>query len=106
VLLHEHAFFDRPVQMCGFPAGMDAEDWVSGRLQGPIATGWVQLDHELGRRGVAPGFSGTPVWDARENAIVGMIVGIQSRAGASSAYMIPVESLESIQIWVIAQPLS
>ncbi len=87
------ALFDREVRMCGFPQGMDAGDWVAGRLQGMTANGWVQIDSELNQRSVAPGFSGTAVWDKRENAVCGMVVSIISREGKTSAYMIPAATL-------------
>lgn len=95
VVVEDQAFFDRPVRMYGFAE--DRGDWVNGHLQGPVATGWVQLDHELGRLCVASGFSGTAVWDKRENAAVGMIVGIATRENVRSAYMIPAASL--IRAW-------
>jgi hypothetical protein len=97
VTLDEPALFDRSVRVCGFPEGMDAGDWVGGKLMGPIASGWVQLDPALGCRGVAPGFSGAPVWDTQEKAVVGMIVSMQARGGETSAYMIPVGTL--CQVW-------
>ncbi len=97
VVIEDPAFFDRPVRMYGFAENRG--DWVNGQLQGPVATGWVQLDHELGRLCVAPGFSGTAVWDKRENAAVGMIVSIATRENVRSAYMIPAASL--IRAWPI-----
>ncbi|MCP4352922.1 MAG: hypothetical protein GY795_46320 [Desulfobacterales bacterium] len=93
VMTDPNAFFDRPVRMCGFPRGMDNGDWVSGKLQGMTGNGWVQFDRELGQRSVAPGFSGTAVWDKGENAVAGMVVSIISRDGESSAYMIPAAAL-------------
>lgn len=95
VVVEDPAFFDRPVRMYGFAE--DRGDWVNGQLQGPVATGWVQLDHELGRLCVAPGFSGTAVLDKRENAAVGMIVSIATRENIRLAYMIPAASL--IRAW-------
>ncbi len=95
VVIEDHAFFDRSVRMYGF--AQDQGDWVSGQLQGLIATGWVQLDHDLGRMCVAPGFSGTAVWDKLENAAVGIIVSTNTRENVRLAYMIPVASL--IRAW-------
>ncbi|MCP4693696.1 MAG: NACHT domain-containing protein, partial [Desulfobacterales bacterium] len=89
----QNEFFERPVRMCGFPEGMDNGDWVKGELRGVTGEGWVQFDQELGRRGVAPGFSGTAVWDKRENAVSGMVVSVNSRDGQTSAYMIPTAAL-------------
>lgn len=85
-------FRDRPVRTLGFPAGYDDGHWVSGRTKGVIGTGWVQLDNELGRHGVTPGFSGTPVWDEQEQAVIGMIVSVP-RGERSVAYMIPAAPL-------------
>lgn len=93
VTLEDEMLFDRPVRMCGFPRRMDGGDWLTGTLQGVTASGRVQLDNESGRRAVARGFSGTAVWDKQENAVTGMIVGIQARAGDTSAYMIPATTL-------------
>ena len=97
VVVEDQAFFDRPVRMHGFAE--DRGDWVNGQLQGPVAPGWIQLDHELGRLCVAPGFSGTAVWDKRENAAVGMIVSIATREAVRSAFMIPAASL--IRAWPV-----
>lgn len=93
VKLDDDMFFDRAVRMCGFPRGMDDGDWMTGTLQGITASGRVQLDNESGRRAVAKGFSGTAVWDKQENAVAGMIVGIQRRDRDTPAYMIPASTL-------------
>ena len=93
VVLEAGAFFDRAVRMFGFPEGRDEGDWLNGRLQGTISNGWVQLESEVGRRGVAPGFSGTAVWDKDENAVAGMMVSIHSGEVDTAAYMIPVVTL-------------
>ncbi len=95
MVVEDHAFFDRPVRMYGF--AVDRGDWVNAQLQGLVATGWVQLDHESSGLCVARGFSGTAVWDKRENAAVGMIVSIEIREDVRSAYMIPAASL--IRAW-------
>ncbi|MCK7576897.1 MAG: hypothetical protein MZV65_14200 [Chromatiales bacterium] len=58
VVVEDQALFDRPVRMYGFAE--DRGDWVSGQLQGPVATGWVQLDQRAG-----PPVRGAPVSAAR-----------------------------------------
>jgi hypothetical protein len=93
--LEYDAFFNRAVRLCGFPSGMEEGDWIKAELQGPTRTGYVQLDNEAGQRSVAPGFSGTAVWDELENKVVGMIVSINTRESATSAYMIPIATLHS-----------
>src|SRR3990172_1906367 len=86
-------FSDRSVRMCGFPKGFDIGDWIDGKLMGLVATGKAQFDSELGKRFVKPGFSGTPVWDNRENAVCGIVVSMIVRDKVPSAYMIPVSTL-------------
>lgn len=95
VKLDYDAFFGRTVRLCGFPNGMEEGDWIKAELQGPTRTGYVQLDNDAGRRSVAPGFSGTAVWDELENKVVGMIVSINTRDSETAAYMIPVATLHS-----------
>ena len=89
-------FRDRPVRLLGFPAGYDDGHWVSGRTQGVVGNGWVQLDNELGRHGVTPGFSGAPVWDNEKQAVIGMIVSVP-KGERSVAYMVPAATLVKLQ---------
>jgi len=96
LVLDSAAFFDRPVRRCGFPEGRDEGDWLSGKLEGTISNGCVQLETE-GRRSVAPGFSGTAIWDKTENAVTGMMVSIQTGRQDTTAYMIPMAIL--INAW-------
>lgn len=86
---------DRPVHLLGFPAGYDEGHWVSGRTKGVIGTGWVQLDNELGRHGVTPGFSGAAVWDNLKQAVIGMIVSVP-KGERHVAYMIPAATLNKL----------
>lgn len=88
--------FDCPVRMCGFPATMeegDLGDWSDGRVKGKVGRGFIQIDHDLTSRDVAPGFSGTAVWDKTQDHVAGMIVSINTRDDKTSAYMIPVSLL-------------
>ncbi len=87
VILEE--FFNREIRMCGFPSGMDHGSWGVGKLRDMIACGWVQLDSELDSHSVKPGFSGTPVWDNAERAVVGMITRRLKQNDLTSGYMIP-----------------
>ena len=88
--LQPDAFFGRAVWMCGFPAGMDDGDWVEGRCLGSTARGWIQIAFAPGRqRTVAPGFSGTAVWEQPHHAVIGMIVSTNVRKDEISASMIP-----------------
>ncbi len=89
VLEQEAHFNDRAVRMFGFPEDKENGDWLNGTLQGTIGNGWVQLESEVGRRGVLPGFSGTAIWDKEGNAVIGMMVSIYAGEVDTSAYMIP-----------------
>ncbi|MEN8261740.1 MAG: serine protease, partial [Pseudomonadota bacterium] len=93
IVLDDSAFFDCPVRIYGFPEGMGSGDWLAGHLQGPVSSGWIQLDQQLGQQVAASGFSGTPVWDTQENAIVGIIISTRARDGVTSAYMMPASRL-------------
>jgi hypothetical protein len=78
LVLNHNSFFNRTVRMCGFPVGFDDGDWLTGTLQGIIKTGQVQLKTDVERRKVAPGFSGTPIWDKNENAVLGIMEKIET----------------------------
>jgi len=86
-------YFDRAVKLCGFPAGKDTGIYVDATLQSVTAKGHVQLNTVLGHGQVAPGFSGTAVWDKQANNVVGMTVSIDDYQGDVPAYMIPASSL-------------
>jgi hypothetical protein len=72
--------WSHPFRAFGFPAAHDQGVWVSGRLRGRQAAGWVQMDGvaAAGYR-VEPGFSGTPVWDDDLDGVVGMAVAAEAR---------------------------
>jgi hypothetical protein len=89
-------FSGRKVRMFGFPEGKeDMGEHLNGILQGMTGYGWVQLKSEIGEGSVAPGFSGTAVWDKQENAVSGMMVSIYKNDNDenTAAYMIPAANL-------------
>ncbi|HLN29239.1 MAG TPA: serine protease [Gemmataceae bacterium] len=75
----------------GFPARRNEGVWVEGILLDTQTTGWAQLNASPESTGyfVAPGFSGTPVWDESLNGVVGMIVAADQQTGIQAAFMIP-----------------
>ena len=74
----------------GLPERMEDDgDWTGGTLDDLVASGRVQLRHDVGRRAIERDFSGAAVWDEREEAALGMIVAIRGRDELASAYMIP-----------------
>ena len=93
VVLEPAALLDRDVRVCGFPPGVEQGEWQRGWLRGPVASGWVQLDPTLGSRSVRPGYSGAPVIDRAENAVVGMLVAAQRAEAATLAYLLPAATL-------------
>jgi len=85
-------------RLFGFPAHHDQGVWVSGRLRGRQAAGWVQMEDAtaVGYR-VEPGFSGAPVWDDELEGVVGMAVAAEARPEVRASYLIPAGSL--VRAW-------
>ena len=85
-------------RLFGFPAHHDQGVWVSGRLRGRQAAGWVQMEDSTaaGYR-VEPGFSGAPVWDDELDGVVGMAVAAEARPEVRASYLIPAGSL--VRAW-------
>lgn len=83
----------------GYPEGTHKWGGVStdGRCVGPAETEWIQLQagSELGQE-IAPGFSGSPVWDMTLEGVIGIVV-TRDRPGEKrdprTGYAIPVETL-------------
>jgi parallel beta-helix repeat protein len=78
----------------GFPEGLDDGVWTTGRLLGRQATNWLQIE-DVKAKGfaIAPGFSGTPVWDTQLQGVVGMVVAASRPAETRTAFVIPVDVL-------------
>ena len=84
-------------RVCGFPEGSDAGVWARGVLDERRSDGTVQIEREgSGGFRVQPGFSGAPVWDARERCVVGMVVSSWREREVGAAFMIPVDTLMSV----------
>jgi WD40 repeat protein len=82
----------------GFPAGYDNGVWAAGVLRAGEASGWVQVeDVKTTGYSVAPGFSGTPVWDEQVEGVVGMVVVAERRADVKAAFIIPASKL--VEAW-------
>jgi WD40 repeat protein len=82
----------------GFPVNYDAGVWASGVLRAPQTSGWVQIE-DVKSTGyvVAPGFSGTPVWDDQVDGVVGIVVVAERRAEVKAAFIIPSSKL--VEAW-------
>ncbi|GAA0966614.1 trypsin-like peptidase domain-containing protein [Actinocorallia libanotica] len=96
--------FGHPFQVFGFFPGHETGAWVTGEFRGLDTVGGVHLVGEA-RSGlrISPGFSGSPVWDARLEAVVG----ITSRAAVGrdappSAYCVPTAAI--VGAWPEIEP--
>ena len=80
----------------GFPEGHDDGAWATGRLLGRQATNWIQIE-DVKAQGfaVAPGFSGTPVWDTQLQGVVGMVVAASRPGDTKTAFVIPADVLSA-----------
>src|SRR5579864_6365171 len=87
--LWEHRF-----RAFGFPSKHSDGVWVSGKLRGQQAAGWMQIEHEeqTGYR-VQQGFSGGAIWDEQLNGVVGMVVAAEQDPTIRAAYVIPASAL-------------
>ncbi len=96
----EHSF-----RVFGFPAGYDDGVWATGRLLGRQATDWVMIEDVKAQGfGVAPGFSGTPVWDTQLQGVVGMVVAASRPADTKTAFVIPLDVL--VAAWPLIEPIT
>jgi V8-like Glu-specific endopeptidase len=85
--------WDESVRIFGFPDPYQHGIWVSGSLKARQGAGWTQMESQAGHPGIAPGFSGSPVWSSRLNAVVGMTVATHNERDATTAYLVPVTTL-------------
>lgn len=80
---------DLPVWAFGFPAGRPQGVWHAGMLRGVVASGWLQINQGTGSGyRVERGFSGAPVWDEVQQAVIGMIT-VVDLGEVRAAYAIP-----------------
>ncbi|MCF4140842.1 serine protease [Streptomyces sp. Tue 6430] len=66
--------WDRRVGIVGFTQRRPGGSWYWGVLGGPTEEGWRQLSRtDETRPHIEEGFSGSPVWDSRGRAVVGLV---------------------------------
>ncbi|WP_432087402.1 nSTAND1 domain-containing NTPase [Streptomyces sp. bgisy095] len=81
--------WDHETRTVGFPDDHPDGIWHGGRFRGPTGRGWVQLSRTDGQAvHVRPGFSGSPVWDDRLGAAVGLVVAAQPVREAQQAFVL------------------
>ncbi|MEV6775331.1 nSTAND1 domain-containing NTPase [Streptomyces syringium] len=86
--------WDHPYLTFGLPEGRSMGVWSRGRLLARQAGGWLQLeDTRTTGFPVARGFSGAPVHDLRLEAVVGMVVAVETRAERRTGYALPTSAL-------------
>lgn len=95
----EGGTFAHPFHVYGYPEGPHQTDGVpaNGVIRGPAGVEWIELESEsaLGH-GLAPGFSGSPVWDLALGGVVGIVATRDKpteRQDTRTAYAIPVDKL-------------
>lgn len=95
-LITSENFYNRPFKIFGFPKGHPNGIWTDGVLKDTLANGWVQMqgNSTQGHR-VERGFSGTPIWDDVENAVVGMTIAAEKDEQKKVAFLLPTQVLFS-----------
>ncbi|MFE6913286.1 nSTAND1 domain-containing NTPase [Streptomyces rubiginosohelvolus] len=84
----------RPVRVVGFPDDELGVLWHRGELSGKSAGDWIQLSRADSRTAhITAGYSGSPVWDERRGAAVGIVVASQrKRDDAQQSFAISVKA--------------
>lgn len=87
-------FWGHSFRAFGFPTGHENGVWASGLLRDKTASGWLQIeDTKSTGYFVAPGFSGTPVWDIELQGIVGIVAAVDVSPDTRAAFVIPMDIL-------------
>jgi V8-like Glu-specific endopeptidase len=83
----------------GFPNEYPTGIWAYVDMKDPLPNGWVQMEGITGQgQPVKPGFSGAPVWDDIEKAVVGMAVAADTDEQKKLAFLLPTQILFSAWI--------
>ncbi|MDD1427566.1 serine protease [Dolichospermum sp. ST_sed9] len=79
----------------GFPNQRTDGVWAYGTLKDTLPNGWGQMEgQEKGYR-VEGGFSGAPIWDDEEKAVVGMAVAEDKNEQRRVSFFLPTQALFS-----------
>src|SRR5258708_22964399 len=70
----------------GYPLGSDSGAWASGVVRDRLANGCHQIE-DIKQEGyrIEPGFSGSPVWNERLGAAIGMVVAMDAHGSMKVA---------------------
>ncbi|MBL1082272.1 trypsin-like peptidase domain-containing protein [Streptomyces actinomycinicus] len=85
--------YGREARLYGFPESTDTGVNAHGTLRGGQGAGLLQLDAGHGSVAIAPGFSGSPVWDVGAGHVVGMLATRGRGSLGGTAYLIPASRL-------------
>lgn len=80
----------------GFPKGVPRGVWAYGKLEHEVC-GWAQMKGNQQSYAIQPGFSGAPVWDIRNEVVVGMAVARVKAPENNIAFMVVARSLLSVE---------
>lgn len=90
VIIDQQSYWDHTFRAFGFPKSIDIGEWVTGRMTGMNAYGWIQIEGDNRPvHFVEEGFSGGPIWDETLNGIVGMMVAVEKAKDFKVAFFIP-----------------
>ncbi len=83
-------------KVCGFPNDYRQGIWAYVDIKNPLPNGWVQIEGTTVQgQPVKGGFSGAPIWDNIEKAVVGMAVAADSDEQKKLAFLLPSQVLFS-----------
>ena len=87
-----------PFGAYGYPVERPEGVWVSGQLLDTDDIGLIQIEATKQTGYFAqPGFSGTPIWDTYEGAVVGIIAIAESEPDKLIAFAIPTSFIEHLK---------
>lgn len=97
--IESNEFWNHTFTTFGFPQGHNNGVWAEGLLKAPRAGGYVQVvgKSEPGYF-LAPGFSGSPVWDHDLGGIVGMIATAEINPRIKGGFIIPIQVITSVAV--------
>jgi hypothetical protein len=93
-----HNYWEHRFAVYGFPKKRPDGRWVDGKLLGSQpGIDRVQMEGTRAEGlGIAPGFSGSPVWNERLAGVVGMVVARDTEESAKIGFMIPYQKLKPV----------
>ena len=86
--------WNRRIRAFGFPKDYPNGIWACGYALAEETTRWLQIEDDKSTGFfVSPGFSGTPVWDIKYSAVVGMVIAGEKNEERKVGFAIPADVL-------------